>query len=1236
VTTTLDPLAIDLSGTTLIEASAGTGKTHAIATLFVRLLLEAGLTVDRILVVTFTEAAAAELRDRIRRRLATALAELSSPGQADPDLRRLLDRRREAGHDDAPRLTAAIRGFDLATISTIHGFCQGVLQRNAFETGVSLHTELIVDDGPLLEEIVRDFIARELYPTDPMFAAWVMHAKQPADRALRLVRLVVAHPDLPVLPQSAANVGALDRSTYDAAYGEVRRIWIADRSAITALLAPDKVLFKKHRENLEPTYAHLDSILRDPSPLALVDVRPFVYLARDTIERNTLKPMKDAGKTPRHPFLDACSAFVEAHHRVAAHLDARLLAFKLALVKYARTEAPKRKRKAAVQSFDDLLLQLRAALGNPKIAKRLGEQLRTRFGAALIDEFQDTDPVQYEIFRSIFAQRGAASTLLLIGDPKQAIYGFRGADIFAYLRAAQATGKRRVTMGSNWRSDPALLAGIEHLFAVRDPFVFEDIEFVPVAARPNATARLHRDGTPLPALELMMLGRDGADLDRGGRMMDRDWARAELPGRIAADIAALLASGAQIDEPGGPRPVHAGDVAVLTRMNVQALAVQAALRLRGIPSVVYGDSTVFETREADELAHVLGAVAEPTRVRGVRAALATEIIGLSATELADLDRDDIAWERWVDAFRRLREVWSTRGFVQMFRALLVETEAQRRLLALADGERRMTNLLHLAELLHAAASEQHLGPLGLQRWFAEQRRIHNTMIEAFKLRLERDDRAVQLITIHRSKGLEYPIVYCPYSWDGENIWGAEKEDLLYHTDDAEHRLELDVRPGGSPDKAPALALATREQLAESVRLLYVAITRARHRCVVVWPPTYRAFTSALGRLLWSTPLGQPPVDPTLATKAVLELDDDELLARLRVRAGDHFTVSMLPAADALAAPLASPPATATLSVRRPRSAIDRLFRTSSFSNLASAQALGGPLFVDFADAQAHDEALAVDATAAEVEWTTTRAPAGETVTLADFPRGVQAGNFFHDLIEHLDFAADVTVHRQHIGQTLRGHGLPLELATTVETALDEILDAPLLGTGPLCLRAIDRSARLDELEFLVPVAAADTALGRRALAQVFREHADGLPDGYAERVAALGFSPLRGFLKGFVDMVFVHEGRWWVVDYKTNHLGASPDDYGATQMARAMADDHYVLQYHLYVVAVVRMLALRLPGFDYERDFGGVLYLFLRGMARRHGDVGVWRERPPRSRIDALSRLLEHGAGADGGKRGAP
>ena len=1234
MTATLDPLSIGLGGTTLIEASAGTGKTHAIATLFVRLLLEAGLTVDRILVVTFTEAAAAELRERVRARLGTALGELSAPGEADDDLRRLLALRRAQGHDDVPRLTAALGAFDLATISTIHGFCQGVLQRNAFETGVSLHTELVVDDGPMLDEIVRDFIARELYAADPMFVAWVLRAKQPPERSLRLARLAVAHPDLPIAPAEVTVSDSPDRADYRAAYAQCRRLWIAEGPAIVQLLMTSVVMQKTHGSDaLGPKFTQLDNSLRQLEPAALIDPAIFSYFSADTLHDKTYAAPRRAGKTPQHAFFDACAALVAARGPIADNFDERLMAFKLRLVKYARKEAPRRKLQAGVQSFDDLLLQLDKALRS-RAAKHLIEQLRARFGAALIDEFQDTDPVQYSIFRALFGHRGG--TLMLIGDPKQAIYGFRGADVFAYLDAAKTTGKRRVTMRHNWRSDPPLLAAVEHLFAIRDPFILEEIEFVPVEPRPGATARLHVAGAPLGALTISFLRRDGAELFRGSPT--KDWAESVIPGRIAADIARLLASGARIGEPGegnGTRALHAGDIAVLTRKNAQALKVQAALRALGVPSVVYGDSTVFETREANELGHVLAAVGEPTWVRGVRAALATEFIGVSATELAALDRDDAQWEHWVDVFRRLHTIWTTRGFVQMFRALLVETRAQTRLLGLTDGERRMTNLLHLAELLHSTASEQHLGPIGLQHWFAEQRRIRSTMVDAFKLRLERDDRAVQLITIHRSKGLEYPIVYCPFSWHADDLWGDEKEDLLYHAADHGHRLELDVRPSTHTDKAPALTLAKREQLAESVRLLYVAVTRAKHRCVVVWTPGYHAIGSALGRLLWSPRKDEPEAAFEAVKQQVLGADDDALMSALRERGRGLWTVESLDDTGVPTTMVTPTTALSPLGVRRPRTAIDRLFRTSSFSTLASAQSLGGPLFVDFADARAHDEALQ-PATAATLDpqWPPTPATDGAVVTLAEFPRGVQAGNFFHDLIEHLDFAGDPAEQQRAVVDTLRTHGLaPERWAPTVDAALHEIFDTPLVPDNAMRLRSIARTSRLDELEFLVPVANVDTSLGRHALAQVFSDHPEGLPENYAERVANLGFSPLRGFLKGFVDMVFVHDARWWVVDYKTNYLGPSPADYGPSALARAMADDHYVLQYHLYSVAVVRMLSLRLPDFDYDRDFGGALYLFLRGMSPAHGDVGVWRERPPRARIEALSRLLETGAVGSGDAR---
>ncbi|HET6583934.1 MAG TPA: UvrD-helicase domain-containing protein, partial [Nannocystaceae bacterium] len=1029
----LDPATIPLFGVRLVEASAGTGKTHAIATLFVRALVELELGVDEILVVTFTEAAAAELRDRIRGRLRAAIGTWADPAAAsDPDLARLAATRRDAGRSagDLERLVASLRAFDLASISTIHGFCQRVLHTSAFETGVPLSTELVTDETTLFDTAVRDYWARELYGADPIHSHHLLREKVTPSRLLSLARTAMARPDIEIVPKPA-DPGALpELAPYAAAYRRLRAVWVEHREPLAKLLlgTPKLNRVKYKVDRVGEWLAKISAFLRPDEAMWQLDVEEICKFTPTAIAAG----MKAGNPALEHAFFTACGELAQARAPIVAYLDAWLMSLKLGLVDWVRKELPRRKRAAQQTSFDDLLQLLCAALRRRTVGKRLAEQIRRRYRAALIDEFQDTDPTQYEIFQRVFA--AGDSPLLLIGDPKQAIYAFRGADVYSYLEAGRAAVRRRTTMRHNWRSDPALVRAIDHLFSVADPFLVEGIEMPHVEARPGATARLFgRDGAPLPAFELAMCPNPEP------KPLERSVAIADIAARVAADISRLLASGAVIRDGAGERPVHAGDIAVLSRSNAQAQIVQAALRELAIPSVVYGDATVFATPEAGELAHVLAAAAEPTQDRLLRAALATELVGVTADRLLRMDAEAIGaapathaedgWDHWVDVFRRLHELWSGRGFVQMFRALLVETGAQARLLALGDGERRMTNLLHLAELLHEHAAAEHLGPAGLLRWYDDQRNANvPTIAEAYKLRLERDERAVQLITIHRSKGLEWPIVYCPFLWGGENLFGNDREELVYHDPARGHRAVLDLRSKDDPDKRVPISCGEHERRAEGLRLAYVAVTRARHRCVVVWGRISEARRSALGYLLHAPQVGEPARSfEDIGKKMALD-DDASVLAQLQARGGSEWTVRVLD--DAAGAPWR--PAlrvVPTLVCREPRSAIDRAFRTSSFSHMAAA-ATTAPLFVDFADARAHDEALHPD-----LSFALPARPAGPNLPLADFPRGIRAGNFFHDLLEHLDFTAPEPVAHRLVLDKLRAHGYPDALAESVQPAL---------------------------------------------------------------------------------------------------------------------------------------------------------------------------------------------------------
>ncbi|MCX4242296.1 exodeoxyribonuclease V subunit beta [Paraliomyxa miuraensis] len=1222
-----DPLGTSLDGTNLIEASAGTGKTYAIATLFLRLMLERGLGVDQILVVTFTEAAAAELRDRVRARLRAALETYRTERAPDPLLAALVARRRAAGHAelDRERLTLSLRSFDEAPISTIHGFCNRVLHDSAFESGVAFDTELIIDDEPVVDQVLCDFWARELYGSDARFVRHLHRENLSPERLMPLARLCLRHIDAPVVPERVELADLPPATAYAEAYQQVRELWWRDRDEIKALLLGFPYLNKARyrKDDMPMWFLAMDAFLRSEEPGPELGSVGFEKFLPDALAKATsVKHTRAGGTPPQHEFFGACARLHAAKLPLEDDHREREVELRRRLVAHLRREVPRRKVALCVQSFDDLLQRLDKALRG-RAGRKLAEQVRKRYRAALIDEFQDTDPIQYRIFRTLYG--GTKQPLFLIGDPKQAIYGFRGADVFTYLRAGKAAGSQRFTMDTNWRSDPPLLAAVERLFDVRRPFLLEDIGFPPVRPRPGAAAALWVDGEPLPAFELKVQPRATAHVRT--KQITADWAEHNIPALVAADVSRLLAQGVTLDTGSGTRPLHAGDVAVLVRKNDQALRVQRELRRLGIPGVVYGDATVFDTPEADELYRVLGAVAEPTRSALLRAAITTELFGVSANALeAMADDDDTEWNRWIDDFRRWHEQWVERGFVQMFRALMSERSTQARLLAMLDGERRMTNLLHLAELLHTASTREHLGPAGLLRWFQQQRRTRSGLVEAVKLRLERDDQAVQLITIHRSKGLEFPVVYCPYLWDGGGLFADEEDNLLFHDPKDDDRLKIDVRRKGGRkerDEDPHIAIARREKAAENLRLLYVAVTRARHRCVVVWGGFYRSHHSPLGYLLGSPLVSEDvPWDPEEIAAKLKDQDEDQMMAWLRQRSAGAWAISALDEGEAI--PYQTPPAAdIELLARRPAVAIDRSRRTASFTTMIAdrEQPRGEASEGRDRDERAPDAPRPGSPPTAE-----------GTIPLAEFPRGAKAGNFFHDVLENLDFQAPPDERDALLDAKLLAYGYARQgFGEPVKAALHGVLHTPLVADDPtLCLHGVSQPRRRNELEFILPTAGGEQddaiALTRERLAAMFRRHGQGLPPGYPEQVDRLGFSPLRGFLKGFIDLVFVHRDRWFLVDYKTNHLGDDLSSYASKQLGQVMVEDHYVLQYHLYTVALVRHLRRTLRGFSYERDFGGVLYLFLRGMTPAAGPTrGVFFDRPPVARIDALSDLLRGG-----------
>ena len=1199
----LDPLRVELEGTQLIEASAGTGKTYTITTLVLRLLLERRLPIEKILVVTFTNAATAELRERVRRRIREAADAFEARARGEVVKDQLLAALVDGSPDPSVALSLlleALRGVDEAAISTIHGFCQRVLAEHAFESHVRFDMELVQDQTPLISELVEDFWGSRLAGASEARLRFLATSKVGLDSFRRLARLAVKWPEMPVVPPAPAADPDAAVQAYVEARARALEAWDADR--VEALLS-EGLDGRSYRRTWVEKWCHeLDLVLREPG--AVVD-------AFKMLDRFTPAKLEEAAKAepPRHPFFSRAGELLAARESAGRELSSWWLALQHEFVDYARSELSRRKQERGVQSFDDLLQGLAGALDRPE-GEALAARIRSRLPAALIDEFQDTDPVQYRIFHKLYSGRG--SSLLLIGDPKQAIYAFRGADVFAYLGAVRDAGERVHTLATNYRSDPGLIRAVNTLFSrPHSPFLLDGIGFSPVRARPEARDEL---APPRPALGILFVPRAG----RSGKKKDKivsDWYQHKLPRVVAADIARLLAERPAL----AGRALGPGDIAVLTRINAQAREIQAALAALRIPAVLHGESSVLDSLEAEELGHVMAAMADPPDPRRLRAALTTHLFGLGAEELFRLGEHEDELDRWIGRFVGWNEEWKGAGFVQAFHRMLREAKVSARLLALVDGERRLTNVLHLAELLHRAATGGHLGIAGLVAWFDEVREDEEArrglVPASAQIRLESDRDAVQLTTMHKSKGLEYAVVYCPYLWASTELRRGAREHLCFHDPEDGLRLKLDLR--SKEEKADRIEQANQEALAEGLRLAYVALTRAKHRAVMVWGAFNGGENCPLAWLLH-----QPgDAGPHFSAKQRVHLGDDRALradlAEL-VEASDGAIevcdVDESPAQphepDGVAAP--------ELEARRAARLLDRGYRNSSFSALAATA--GVPLPVPAAEGRDRDElALATALPPAPP------APDGERVLLHDFPRGAKPGDLLHGILEQLDFQSrDEAEIARLVGSLLGRHGFDAARWTPLLVeALGSIVDTPLAAGKPLALREVAPAARRSEMEFVFPVAPSGARFTANALAEELSRHGTSLPRGYADRVRRLGFAPLSGFLRGFIDLVFEYDGRFYLVDYKSNHLGDHPGDYRPERLVEAMAHHHYYLQYHLYAVALHRHLGLRLPGYDYERHFGGVRYLFLRGMSPAHAQGhGVFSDVPPRALVEGLSALL--------------
>lgn len=1167
----LDLKALVLSGTHLIEASAGTGKTYTIASLFLRLLLEKKIPVESILVVTYTVPATDELKTRIRDKLRQARDDFVL-GSSDDEFIAWLMEIVGNGAQAVGILDDALARFDETSISTIHGFCQRMLKEMAFETASPFETELVADQADMVASVAEDFYRMHIAACDvPEFISFARSRKVSPEWFMDLAgqKNLAAE----VIPGSVHSGTSRDMAamldTYRRIFAELKRAWPEDREEIAMILADER----NFRQNMISSagspalLSELDLFLAADHPVLPLP-ETMKKFSQEYIQRAKKKTAVFFG----HRFLDLCDELHKSASALADVMEEKVTGLKVDFLGFLDCALMRRKESLGVVHFDDLLLRMYKALRS-RGGVALSEAVRARFAAALIDEFQDTDPLQYEIFRRCFA----GSTLFFIGDPKQAVYSFRGADVFTYAKAAaEVEDVNTHTLLCNWRSIPGLVEAVNTVFSgVPDPFVFDWIRFdsaVP-APKPDRKDLVGVDGAPL-TVWFMETG------DRG--VITVEQANRAVCNAVAFEISRLLGlSGSGVIMLGSDA-LRPRDLAVLVRTNTQARMVRDALHDAHIPCVLYSDENVFGSLEAFEMEMLLCALAEPVREGVVRTALMTRIFGLDACAIDALGRDEAAWEGWIERFRAWHESWARTGIIPVIRRILDTQKVRERLLGLDGGERALTNVLHIAELLGRAEATGKFGMQGLRKWLAERRNPEFPGSEEYQLRLESDDDAVRVMTVHKSKGLEFPVVFCPFAWGAPSK--ERGEGVLFH--DSAGNAVLDL---GSADRDEHRRQAGIEELAENVRLLYVALTRARNRCYVCFGQMNGAERSAMAHLFRH--LGEE--DHRAALKEYLE------------RQTRHASLVDLPDGkpETLGGACPSPhePAARIFSGR-----LDRTWGMASYTSFIRGLHAPG-------------ETADRDTAHYGLEERTEDRREGTRDVFA-FPKGARAGTVLHEVFERLDFTSSDSDMCKVVEEALSAHGFDRSWTGAVAGMVRRVLDVDL---GGFSLAEVGKGQLLTELEFMYPISTVTPETLVKALQGC-------MPGGMPFPTARFTFDPVKGFLRGFMDLVFHRDGRYYLVDWKSNHLGDSVEDYHQKALLHAMVGEGYVLQYHLYCVALHRYLRQRVEVYDYDEHFGGLFYVFLRGVDPCRGmGYGVFSARPEKETIEGLEGMIVGGRTSD-------
>jgi len=1144
--------------TILLEASAGTGKTWQIEGLVVRLVAEYELTVDRILVITFTNAATAELRDRVRRRLVQARDALGSAQcpASDPILAHLWSDE-GARLERRSRLAAALSSFDLAPISTIHGFSQRMLDQLAFESGQEPGLELLTDPGPILQQLVDDEVARVYADASEEELTVLLDMGWDRRSLMTLATAMTGAVECVLEPAVAGG----DPSTVSPL--EVVRSWLETKKRMRAWLDSDEGVAcvqavrdevgKKKGKRLKgfrerTVTSDLETLKRWLDGPAARRCRLEGKRGLRTGIRNLRLSSLDekwSGEADEKTSFGGYGLFQRTEGLIVDQDHLWSLAL-LGFAARARAHVNRELTRGGQLTYSTMLSRLAERVAEQGPEGDLASAIRRRYDVALVDEFQDTDGAQWPVIEAVFAH--PERRLLVIGDPKQAIYSFRGADVHVYLDAANVADVR-ATMPRNWRSDGDYIGAMNHLWSEgSDVFDLTDVDYVevdwPAAQDPPRIRGLPSQGErPRRPFELRWV--DGQTVGTAGPVIASKAVGENATAQLAAlEIARLLEAGTQLlvardgrDDPEWSELLP-GDIAVLVRTGRQAERVRVHLERLRIPSVSAGRGSVMQSPVVEWLCAWLDAVAEPGRDHPARRLATTPLFGWTVPDLAlalaaadddfegEPDPASVRWESWLQRIHGWATSWSTRGFVRVLEAALDEFDVLSNLLEARQGERHATDLRHLVELVHAEERRTRVGPSGLATWLrAARAAAGDGEDDAEALRLESDARAVQLVTIHKSKGLEYPVTLVPFGW-ADREPSDRGEPLRWHAvvgeaPDSRMELRLNLESGGTVGRQRAFDHLSRETRQEQLRLLYVALTRARHHCIAWLGPIGRAGGDTASHALGRVALRPRDDEGTIREGAAVvfpkssrskdprKIDEarrgqsrawDSVRERLdALAASSKGTLgwSLEPPIEARA-PLTLGAASAGPLATRPwppDRGLDSAWQVSSYSSMVSGRTFddGEPRRLDETRSTTADSAAEGDvgaqvdlgepsATAAEDREAVDReADLREAIATEELHGGTDVGTWAHAVMEHLDFQDCVAWDGRDLLPLVAELGARLGvrsgvqhelLAAALPAVLDTPLDGPDLALPPgYSLRSLGPDDRLDELGFDLGVGA---------------------------------------------------------------------------------------------------------------------------------------------------------------------